>query len=221
MSKKKNTNWRILKLVVFHHTFHLWSCNVLKRQEGKHGSLPVKVFRLSSLNSDWFVFQHKAKIPLQNANVHVGQLFVLRSRRSHRCFSFCVWSPRPAWQCSPCGTSSCACQACTRWPQRTPAPPWPAEHTPHTQARTRTGSAPSRGCAAVILPVWLADLWPVCHNPSCKVTCSILDKLEVDVCDLRGLKERTVFWKATETMLCVIDTHTMLLSSSDFMLSPL
>lgn len=109
--------------------------NIWRRRERKRGSMQVRVFLLSSLYSDWFLFRHKAKIPLHDdsAAVRVGQLFCLHSRGSHRCFSFCVWSPRPAWQCSPCGTSSCACQACTRWPRRTPAPPWPAEHTTHTR----------------------------------------------------------------------------------------
>lgn len=106
------------------------------------------VFLLSSLYSDWFLFRHRAKIPLHddNAAVRVGQQFCLHSRGSHRCFSFCVWSPLPAWQCSPCGTSSCACQACTRWPRRTPAPPWPAEHTTHTHTHAKRVSSAERLC---------------------------------------------------------------------------
>lgn len=50
---------------------------------------------------------------------------------AHRCFSFCVSSPRPAWQCSHDGTSSCACQAYKLWLRHTPAPPWPVTDT-HT-----------------------------------------------------------------------------------------
>lgn len=49
--------------------------------------------------------------------------------RSHRCFSFCVSSPRPAWQCSHDGTSSCACRAYKQWLRHTPAPPWPGTQT--------------------------------------------------------------------------------------------
>ena len=54
---------------------------------------------------------------------------------AHRCFSFCVSSPRPAWQCSHDGTSSCACQAYKLWLRHTPAPPWPVTDT-HTHTHT-------------------------------------------------------------------------------------
>ena len=55
----------------------------------------------------------------------------MKKSRAHRCFSFCVSNPRPAWQCSHDGTSSCACQAYKLWLRHTPAPPWPVTDT-HT-----------------------------------------------------------------------------------------
>ncbi len=113
----------------------------------------------------------------------------LARSRSHRCFSFCVSSPRPAWRCSHDGTSSCACQAYKRWLRHTPAPPWPVTDT-HTHWLGPLSiywgccwkPSNSSCTVAVILPVLLAlwaDLWPLFHGTSSYVTCGVPDKLEL------------------------------------------
>lgn len=53
---------------------------------------------------------------------------------SHRCFSFCVLSPRPAWRCILGETFFCACQAYILWLPHTPVPPWPASEKAETLA---------------------------------------------------------------------------------------
>lgn len=51
---------------------------------------------------------------------------------SHRYFSFCVLSPRPAWRCILGETFFCACQAYILWLRHTPVPPWPASDKTET-----------------------------------------------------------------------------------------